>query len=181
VFSFYGLPPFGAYYRAIALKAAQFEEQGQRLHPELDLLDDRSRSQFLGMMSVLIGVQPSEIMRLKKPEELGGFVDVALGMQSNFSKPLMVTSAAVPLLEDGNTVTSTSPTGVPDYIDLDQSAALVGRSKRTLERRLRKMPPPAIKGSGGKKSEWLWSVMRPWLEKEFGRKLPDRPPHIARR
>jgi len=63
------------------------------------------------------------------------------------------------------------------YIDLDQAAALVNRSKRSLQRRLGQMPPPAIRGKGGKKSEWIWSDLRPWLEKEFSRKLPDVPPH----
>jgi hypothetical protein len=68
----------------------------------------------------------------------------------------------------------------PDYIDLDQAAALVNRSKRTLERKSGVMPLPAVEGGGGKKAEWLWNELRPWLEKEYGKVLPDRPPHAIR-
>ena len=67
-----------------------------------------------------------------------------------------------------------------DYIDLDQAAALVNRSKRTLERHLRKMPNPVVQGAGGKKSEWVYEELRPWLENEFGKILPKRPPHVVR-
>jgi hypothetical protein len=71
-----------------------------------------------------------------------------------------------------------------DMIDLDQAAALVNRSKRTLKRALidpkKKMPAPMIKGSGGKKSEWRYQELKPWLEKEYGRNLPSRPPHVLR-
>jgi hypothetical protein len=66
------------------------------------------------------------------------------------------------------------------YIDLDQAAALVNRSKRTLERRLGDMPMPVVQGMGGKKSEWLYAELRPWLETEYGKMLPDRPPHAIR-
>jgi hypothetical protein len=67
------------------------------------------------------------------------------------------------------------------YVTLDQAAALVNRSKSTLERRKAKMPAPAVKGGGGRPSEWLWSELRPWLEKAFGRLLPEIPPHAIRR
>jgi hypothetical protein len=67
------------------------------------------------------------------------------------------------------------------YITLDQAAALVGRSKRTLERYKRKMPSPAVEGGGGKPAEWIWSELRPWLEKEFNRLLPEIPPHTVGR
>ena len=68
------------------------------------------------------------------------------------------------------------------YIDLDQAAALVSRSKKTLERKLREgsMPMPDIEGGGGKKHEWVYSKLRPWLENEYGRVLPTRPPHTIR-
>lgn len=69
-------------------------------------------------------------------------------------------------------------------VDLDQAAALVNRSKRTLERLqadpTKNMPLPFIQGGGGKKSEWKYSELKLWLEKEFTRKLPDTPPHIIR-
>jgi predicted DNA-binding transcriptional regulator AlpA len=71
-----------------------------------------------------------------------------------------------------------------DMIDLDQAAALVNRSKRTLERaqkdQTKKMPLPSIQGIGGRKSEWRYSELKPWLETEYDRKLPDRPPHVVR-
>lgn len=69
-----------------------------------------------------------------------------------------------------------------DYIDMDQAAALVGRTKKTLERRLNAkrpknaMPSPDVEGGGGRPHEWLYSRLKPWLESEFGKVLPDRPP-----
>ena len=68
-------------------------------------------------------------------------------------------------------------------IDLDQAAALVNRSKRTLERYQKNprkhMPLPVIQGGAGKKSEWKYSELKPWLEREFDRLLPDKPPHVG--
>jgi len=75
------------------------------------------------------------------------------------------------------------PGDAPQYITLDRAAALVKRSKRTLEkyknRRGRKrLPMPAIKGMRGQADEWDYGVLKPWLEETFGptRKLPDRLP-----
>lgn len=66
------------------------------------------------------------------------------------------------------------------HVSLDGMAALVNRSKRTLERlKTRKhnpLPAPDIEGGGGKRDEWLWSKVRPWLEQEFARRLPERFP-----
>jgi len=59
------------------------------------------------------------------------------------------------------------------YVTLDQAAASVSRSKRSLERYKKEMPVPDVKGGGGRPSEWLWSELRPWLEKKFGRRLPE--------
>jgi len=62
------------------------------------------------------------------------------------------------------------------YVTLDQAAAIVSRSKKTLVRRLNAkdstMPRPDVEGGGGKADEWKWSSIRPWLEKEFGKQLP---------
>jgi len=79
-------------------------------------------------------------------------------------------------------IPAAEPQQVVHYIDLDQAAALVNRAKRTLENQITKgkFPPPAIQGSGGKKSEWLNSELKPWLENEYGRKLPAVPPHYIR-
>jgi hypothetical protein len=64
----------------------------------------------------------------------------------------------------------------PGYVDLDQMAALVQRSKSALEklkrRKVNPLPPPDIEGGGGKKGEWLWTRIRPWLEAEYGKRLP---------
>jgi hypothetical protein len=73
----------------------------------------------------------------------------------------------------------------PQYVTLDQAAAIINRNKKTLERYLNdpsykkhKMPPPEVEGGGGKPHEWLWSTLRPWLEETFGRQLPDRFPRM---
>jgi hypothetical protein len=70
-----------------------------------------------------------------------------------------------------------------EYITLDQMAAHVNRSKKTLERLKTRtnnpLPPPAVQGGGGKADEWVWSQVRPWLEKEFDRRLPERFPRIT--
>jgi hypothetical protein len=64
-----------------------------------------------------------------------------------------------------------------DYVDLDQIAAVVNRSKSLLEKLKRRkknpLPDPDVKGGGGKKDEWIWSRIRPWLEAEFSRHLPE--------
>lgn len=62
----------------------------------------------------------------------------------------------------------------PDQlVTLRQAATWVQRKKRTLEKAKGRMPPPANKGGGGKAAEWRWSELRPWLENEYGRKLPS--------
>lgn len=63
-----------------------------------------------------------------------------------------------------------------DLVSLDQAAATVKLAKRSLERYKADMPPPSIKGGGGKPALWLWSGLRPWLEKTFERTLPERFP-----
>jgi hypothetical protein len=69
------------------------------------------------------------------------------------------------------------------YVTLDQIAAYVKYSKRTLERaKSRKknpLPLPAIDGGGGKRDEWLWHEVRPWLEQEYGKRLPERFPSLT--
>jgi hypothetical protein len=68
------------------------------------------------------------------------------------------------------------------YVDLDQMAAAVNHSKSSLEKRKHRnknpLPDPDIQGGGGKKDEWLWQNIRPWLETEFGRRLPDTYPRL---
>jgi two-component system nitrogen regulation response regulator GlnG len=63
------------------------------------------------------------------------------------------------------------------YVTLDQMAAIVNRTKKTLENRKRckrnPLPPPDVEGGGGKPDEWKWTTVRSWLEQEFGRQLPE--------
>ncbi len=71
---------------------------------------------------------------------------------------------------------------LPQYVQLGQMAAIIQRSKRTLEkwksRDKNPLPPPDIEGGGGTPDEWDWSTIRPWLEEESGRKLPARFPSM---
>jgi hypothetical protein len=65
-------------------------------------------------------------------------------------------------------------------VTLDQMAAVVNRTKRTLEKLKKRtqspLPVPNVTGGGGKPDEWDWDKVRPWLEKEFGRSLPEQFP-----
>jgi hypothetical protein len=69
---------------------------------------------------------------------------------------------------------------IEQYVTLDQAAALVNRSKKTLERAINKQgseaPPPDVEGGGGRPHEWCWSKLRPWLENTYGKILPERLP-----
>jgi hypothetical protein len=73
-----------------------------------------------------------------------------------------------------------APPAAEQYVTLDQAAARVNRSKKTLERWVNKegsdAPPPDVEGGGGRAHEWRWSILRPWLEKTFGKSLPERFP-----
>jgi hypothetical protein len=70
------------------------------------------------------------------------------------------------------------------YVTLDQMAAIVNRSKRTLERlknrKRNPLPAPDLDGGGGRPDEWLWSRIRPWLAKESGKQLPQHFPAARR-
>jgi hypothetical protein len=67
---------------------------------------------------------------------------------------------------------------LPDLVDLDQAAAAVHTSKRTLERHKTEgtLPEPVVEGGGGKPALYDWKIMRPWLMKTFGVVLPERFP-----
>jgi hypothetical protein len=66
------------------------------------------------------------------------------------------------------------------YVKLDQIAAMVRRSKRTMQklrkRKLNPLPAPAIQGDRGKASELIWGDIRSWLEEEFSKSLPPKFP-----
>lgn len=67
------------------------------------------------------------------------------------------------------------PIEPPDLVTLNQAAAIVNASKRTLERHKTKgeLPDPAVEGGAGKAARYDWKVMRPWLESKFAMKLPE--------
>ena len=84
-------------------------------------------------------------------------------------------------------VVATQDADTPDLITLDQAAALVGKTKAALEKYKTtpgpsKLPPPYVKGRKGQADEWDYpNVMKPWLEANFNRKLPARPPSLRNR
>lgn len=67
-----------------------------------------------------------------------------------------------------------------DLVTLKQAAAMVSRSSRTLERLKRKrgFPRPKVLGGGGKPHEYAWGEMRPFLEQEYKRSLPEQFPFL---
>jgi hypothetical protein len=71
------------------------------------------------------------------------------------------------------------------YVTLNQVAALVNRTKKTLQRivndQKRACPSPDVEGGGGKPNEWKWLRLRPWLESTFNRKLPEQFPSLSSR
>jgi hypothetical protein len=65
-------------------------------------------------------------------------------------------------------------------VTLDQIAATVHRSKQTLERHKKEMPPPAYKPrKSGEAARWLWSEVRPWLVERYGPLVPIKYPGAA--
>lgn len=72
--------------------------------------------------------------------------------------------------------------GSPQYVTRDQMAAIVQRHKETVADWFRdeKAPQPAIEGGGGKRHEYLWQDVRPWLEAKSGRQLPEAFPSYLR-
>jgi hypothetical protein len=64
------------------------------------------------------------------------------------------------------------------YVTRDQIAALVNRHPDTVADWFNSdgAPEPDVVGGGGKRHEYLWSKVRPWLEEKSGRTLPKRFP-----
>jgi hypothetical protein len=60
-------------------------------------------------------------------------------------------------------------------VDLGQMAAVVRKSKRTLERCKTDgtLPAPAVEGGGWRADSFHWPTVRPRLEARFGLKLPE--------
>jgi hypothetical protein len=70
----------------------------------------------------------------------------------------------------------------PQHVTLDQAAAIVHRSKRTLEKHMTReknpLPAPDTRGVGGHANEWVWATLRPWLEREYCKPLPEHFPGL---
>ncbi len=79
-----------------------------------------------------------------------------------------------------------TPEGEPEIEDhlvtLNQVAAVVHRSKRTLEKYRRhddpekRLPDPHIRGGGGRPHEYSWQAMKGWIQRVFGYRASDLPP-----
>jgi hypothetical protein len=66
------------------------------------------------------------------------------------------------------------PAELPEIVNLDQAAALVNKTTNGLRHyRNKGMPKPHIRGTKGQPNQYLWSEMRPWLEKQFNRRIPE--------
>jgi hypothetical protein len=81
------------------------------------------------------------------------------------------------VLEHVKSAANRKQPALEQYVTLEQAAAVVNKSKRTLEKyksqREDALPPPDVEGGGGRADEWNWSTLRPWLERVFGRPLPQ--------
>ncbi len=69
-----------------------------------------------------------------------------------------------------------APPPVRQLVTLHQMAAMVHRSKHTLDHYRHGRPAPVVTGGGGRPSLWDWTQARPWLEGIFGLRLPERFP-----
>lgn len=71
-----------------------------------------------------------------------------------------------------------------DFVTLLQCAAMVNKSKRTLERWKENdpaFPSPEVIGDNGRADEWRWATIRTYLETKGNRRLPQTfPAHVAR-
>lgn len=70
---------------------------------------------------------------------------------------------------------SDSPAGATCYVTFPQMAAIVNRKERTIRRLYDKgiLPAPAVQGGKGAPHEWRWEDVRPILEKQYKRPLPE--------
>lgn len=103
---------------------------------------------------------------------LGKFIDWAVtfrGMDLEAVRELDLAAAVTCLRSEGR------GNDVFCHVTLTQMAAIVQKSKPTVRRLYDNgsLPAPAIEPGNGKANEWLWSEVRPVLENEFGRKLPE--------
>lgn len=84
-----------------------------------------------------------------------------------------VATAGDDLLEPSENGTAAAPPEMPDLVTLDQAAGVVNKTAHGLRHyRKRGMPKPHVRGRKGQSHEYLWSEMRPWLERTFNRPIP---------
>jgi hypothetical protein len=90
---------------------------------------------------------------------------------------LALSLSVLKILRDLQAGTAAAPLSTPrQLVDLDQIAALVRRSKRTLEKYTRRMPAPVVEGGGGRAHLWDYPTVRPWLIATFRVPLPEQLP-----
>jgi len=91
-----------------------------------------------------------------------------------------LTAAAASTAGNPNVAPESGPDAIDCYVTLDKMAAMVDRSKRTLEKlqthRHNPLPKPDVEGGGGRPHEWKWSNVRLWLEKTYDRVMPEQFP-----
>lgn len=68
------------------------------------------------------------------------------------------------------------PTPAEQLVSLNQIGALVNRTKDTMRHYVPRMPPARHAGVRNHAALWAWDEVRPWLEGQFGRRLPERFP-----
>jgi hypothetical protein len=74
----------------------------------------------------------------------------------------------------GGNKTPEPPAELPELVNLSQAAAFVNRTANGLRHyRNHGMPKPFIRGTKGQPNQYLWSEMRPWLESQFNRPIPE--------
>jgi hypothetical protein len=86
-------------------------------------------------------------------------------------------------LGEGAEPPKTAEPEVLDYVTLRQAAAMVKKTKRTLEGyKSNGLPLPVVEGGGGRADYYEWRPMRLWLAETFGwplDKLPEVHPHTT--
>lgn len=139
-----------------------------------DVTHDRIRAVSSGEASDLFAIDPGAMLRIAAAHQ-----QVFLEAAKIKAELRLELATAVGLCERAGGK-------APDcHVTLQQMAAIVNKSKPTLER-LRsshkllrsshKLPVADVKGGKGGSDEWLWSNVRPVLQREFKRSLPEQFP-----
>jgi hypothetical protein len=122
----------------------------------------------------VFGIPLAEVVAALQTESEGSPPDVQAGTLD--SATTATASAVMPASEAAQGGQREEPP-VECYVTLDKMAAIVDRSKRTMEKykagNKNPLPRPDVEGGGGRPDEWNWPTIRPWLENVFGKKLPE--------